>query len=124
MAPLRSIIMDALRTRGITSRISFWYGARSRRELFYGEELEQLARDYPNFSWHVALSAAGPSDEWQGATGYIHQVVHENYLRSHPDPAACEFYLCGPPAMLGACRAMLKELGVPDRQVFFDDFGI
>jgi Na+-transporting NADH:ubiquinone oxidoreductase subunit F len=83
-----------------------------------------LARERANFTWHVALSAASAADEWSGPTGYIHEVVRDAYLSGHPDPAGCEYYLCGPPMMLRACRAMLSQLGVPAEQIFFDDFGI
>jgi Na+-transporting NADH:ubiquinone oxidoreductase subunit F len=124
MAPLRSIIVDSLRNRASNARISYWYGSRSRRELFYGEDFEQLAREFRNFSWHVALSEPTGAVEWAGKTGYIHQVVHDEYLARHADPRACEYYLCGPPAMLSAARAMLVALSVPTEHVFFDDFGI
>lgn len=124
MAPLRSIVLDTLRNRRSTVRISFWYGARGRGELFYFEDFEQLARDHANFSWHVALSDAGPEDEWTGPRGYIHEVMRDLYLNHHPGPTACEYYLCGPPPMLRACQAMLHQLGVPVGQIFFDDFGI
>lgn len=124
MAPLRSIIVDLLRNRASSARISYWYGARTRRELFYREDFEQLAREFRNFSWHVALSDVASEDEWDGSQGYIHQVVHDVYLNRHPDPRSCEYYLCGPPAMLTATRAMLTTLGVPNEQVSLDDFGI
>lgn len=124
MAPLRSIIVDLLRNRASSARISYWYGARTRRELFYREDFEQLAREFLNFSWRVALSDAVGEGEGGEARGYIHQVIYDEYLNRHPDPRGCEYYLCGPPAMLAATRAMLTTLGVPDDQVFFDDFGI
>jgi Na+-transporting NADH:ubiquinone oxidoreductase subunit F len=124
MAPLRSIIVDLLRNRASPARISYWYGARTGRELFYREDFEQLAREFRNFSWHVALSDVASGDEWDGSRGYIHQAVHDEYLHRHPDPRDCEYYLCGPPAMLAATRAMLTTLGVPADQVLFDDFGI
>jgi Na(+)-translocating NADH:ubiquinone oxidoreductase F subunit len=124
MAPLRSIIVDLLRNRASSARISYWYGARTSRELFYREDFEQLAREFRNFSWRVALSDMDREDEEGGLRGYIHQVVRDDYLHRHPDPRGCEYYLCGPPAMLAATRAMLTALGVPADQVFFDDFGI
>lgn len=117
MAPRRSIIVDLLRNRASSARISYWYGARTDRELFYGEDFEQLAREFRNFSWQVALSDASREHEGDESRGYIHQVVHDDYLHRHPDPRGCEYYLCGPPAMLAATRAMLTTLGVPADQV-------
>ncbi|WP_415923002.1 hypothetical protein [Steroidobacter sp.] len=100
------------------------YGARTRRELFYRRDFEQLAGEFGNFSWRVALSDVAREDEGSEARGYIHQVVYDEYLSRHSDPRECEYYLCGPPAMLAATRAMLTTLGVPADRVFFDDFGI
>jgi len=124
MAPLRSIVFDLLRNQRSAAPISFWYGARNRRELFYQEDFVALAREHRNFKWYVALSEPSADDDWAGPVGYIHDVVRERYLFEHLDPAACEYYLCGPPQMLQACRRMLERLGVPGDQVFFDDFGI
>lgn len=123
MAPMRSHIFDQLVRLKTKRKISFWYGARSMREMFYQEEFEQLARDNPNFSFHIALSDPLPEDNWTGYTGFIHNVLYENYLRDHPAPEDCEFYMCGPPMMNAAVIAMLKDLGVEDENILLDDFG-
>ncbi len=122
MAPMRSHIFDQLKRLHSTRKISFWYGARSLREMFYDEEFEQLARDNPNFTFHVALSDPLPEDNWTGHTGFIHNVLYENYLRDHPAPEDCEFYMCGPPVMNAAVIKMLKDLGVEDENILLDDF--
>ncbi len=98
------------------AKISFWYGARSLREMFYDEEFEQLARDNPNFTFHVALSDPLPEDNWTGHTGFIHNVLYENYLRDHPAPEDCEFYMCGPPVMNAAVIKMLRISGRRGRE--------
>ena len=103
--------------------VSFWYGARSLREMFYVEEFDALAAENDNFEWHVALSDPLPEDNWDGHTGFIHQVVQDNYLKDHPAPEDCEYYICGPPLMLQAVLAMLDELGVEPENIAFDDFG-
>ncbi|SHF18100.1 NADH:ubiquinone oxidoreductase, Na(+)-translocating, F subunit [Microbulbifer donghaiensis] len=123
MAPLRSIIVDQLRNRGSGRKISFWYGARSLREVFYAEEFHQLAAEHGNFAWHLGLSEPRAEDNWSGASGFISDIVAEQYLRSHPEIGNCEFYLCGPPPMLKACIAMLTALGVAEDRIAFDDFG-
>ncbi|UHQ56784.1 NADH:ubiquinone reductase (Na(+)-transporting) subunit F [Microbulbifer sp. YPW16] len=123
MAPLRSIIVDQLRNRGSRRRIHFWYGARSLREVFYRDLFDTLAAEHPNFHWHLGLSEPHPDDRWSGPTGYISDIAAEQYLRGHQDLDECEFYLCGPPAMLKASIAMLTALGVPREQIAFDDFG-
>ena len=123
MAPLRSHVFDQLEYRKTTRRISFWYGARGRIDLYYADDMERLAREHPNFSWHVALSDPAPGDAWDGETGFIHDVVYRNHLQAHPDPAACEYYLCGPPLMIEAVQAMLDRLGVPRENILYDDFG-
>ncbi|WP_333891928.1 NADH:ubiquinone reductase (Na(+)-transporting) subunit F [Atlantibacter subterraneus] len=123
MAPMRSHIFDQLVRLKTQRKISFWYGARSMREMFYQEEFEQLARDNPNFSFHIALSDPLPEDNWTGYTGFIHNVLYENYLRDHPAPEDCEFYMCGPPMMNAAVITMLKNLGVEDENILLDDFG-
>jgi Na+-transporting NADH:ubiquinone oxidoreductase subunit F len=123
MAPLRSIILDQLRNRRATRCMSYWYGARSPLEMFYAEEFEQLAREFSNFSWHPAQSENGAGATPPAHAGHIHEVVAREFLSKHADPAACEYYLCGPPMMLEACRRLLKSAHVPDEQVFFDDFG-
>jgi Na+-transporting NADH:ubiquinone oxidoreductase subunit F len=123
MAPLRSIVLDQLLGKGSERTMSFWYGARNRRELCYAEEFERLAREHPSFSWHVALSEPAEEDAWEGDTGFIHEVVQHRHLAGHPAPAECEFYLCGPPLMVGAALAMLERLGVSRGRIFHDDFG-
>lgn len=123
MAPLRSIIFDQLERRQATRQISFWYGARSRADIFYREELDGLATKYPNFRWVPALSEPSPGDAWDGAVGLVHDVVLKQYLAHHAAPDECEYYLCGPPLMLGAVLEMLDELGVEPHNIFFDDFG-
>ena len=123
MAPLRSIIVDQLRNRGSGRNISFWYGARSLREVFYAEEFHQLAAEYGNFAWRLGLSEPRAEDNWSGACGFISDIVAEQFLRGHPEIGNCEFYLCGPPPMLKACIAMLTELGVAEDRIAFDDFG-
>jgi Na+-transporting NADH:ubiquinone oxidoreductase subunit F len=122
MAPLRAHLAYLLETENSARRISYWYGARSKREAFYQEYFTALANAHPNFAFHVALSAHLPEDNWTGLAGFIHEVVHENYLRDHPNPKAAEYYLCGPPPMIRACRKMLSELGVPELQIAFDEF--
>ncbi|MGB5813619.1 MAG: NADH:ubiquinone reductase (Na(+)-transporting) subunit F [Thermoanaerobaculia bacterium] len=123
MAPMRSHIFDQLRRLASKRKITYWYGARSLREAFYQEDFDELARDCDNFEWHLALSEPQPEDNWTGYTGFIHQVVHDNYLEDHPAPEDIEYYLCGPPLMLQACRQMFDDLGVEPENVLFDDFG-
>jgi len=122
IAPLRSMILDQL-GKGTERRISLWYGARNIDELCYIDELMEAAERHENFSCHVALSSAGELREWQGYTGFIHSVVQEHYLRDHPAPESVEYYLCGPPLMSAATLQMLESLGVPRKNVLFDDFG-
>jgi Na+-transporting NADH:ubiquinone oxidoreductase subunit F len=123
MAPMRSHIFDQLKRLSSSRKISFWYGARSLKELFYKEEYDQLATDFSNFEWHVAMSDPQPEDNWTGPTGFIHNVLFENYLKDHPAPEDCEFYMCGPPMMNAAVIKMLKSLGVEDENILLDDFG-
>ncbi len=123
MGPLRSIILDQLLNKAGGRIISFWYGARNYRELYYQETFDQLALDHDNFSWTAVLSDQEPDERWQGPRGMIHQVVLENYLARHPDPGNCEFYICGPPAMLMATLEMLAERGVRSVAIRYDDFG-
>ena len=123
MAPLRAHAFDQLERRHATRTITFWYGARSRRELFYLDEFDRLAAEHENFAWTVALSEPRADDGWAGPVGLIHEVLFERHLKRHPDPAACEYYLCGPPMMVQATRRMLAELGVDPADVHFDDFG-
>ena len=124
MAPMRSHVLDQLLRLESKRKISFWYGARSRRELFYGDLFDRLAAEHENFSWHVALSEPLPDDDWLGYRGFIHQVVYEHHLEHHPEPEDCEFYLCGPTVMIKAVLHMLEDLGVPEESVLFDDFGM
>jgi Na+-transporting NADH:ubiquinone oxidoreductase subunit F len=123
MAPMRSHIFDQLRRLKTDRKITFWYGARSLRELFYKEDYDMLQAENPNFKWHVALSDPQPEDNWNGLTGFIHNVLYENYLKDHPAPEDCEFYMCGPPMMNAAVIKMLKSLGVEDDNILLDDFG-
>ncbi|MBB3061441.1 NADH:ubiquinone reductase (Na(+)-transporting) subunit F [Microbulbifer rhizosphaerae] len=123
MAPMRSHIFDQLKRLNSKRKISFWYGARSLREMFYEDDYNGLQAEFDNFQWHVALSDPQPEDNWSGFTGFIHNVVYENYLRDHPAPEDCEYYMCGPPMMNAAVINMLKELGVEDDNILLDDFG-
>jgi len=123
MAPLRSIIFDQLLRLNSKRKISFWYGARSLKEIFYQEDFDNLAKKYDNFTWNVALSQPLPEDNWIGYTGFIHAVVYENYLKNHPAPEDVEYYLCGPPMMLDSILNMLDSLGVEKENIRFDDFG-
>ncbi|WP_237056052.1 NADH:ubiquinone reductase (Na(+)-transporting) subunit F [Microbulbifer sediminum] len=123
MAPMRSHIFDQLKRLNSTRKISFWYGARSLREMFYEDDYNGLQEEFDNFQWHVALSDPQPEDNWSGYTGFIHNVVYENYLKDHPAPEDCEYYMCGPPMMNAAVINMLKDLGVEDDNIMLDDFG-
>ncbi len=123
MAPMRSHIFDQLCRIKSKRKISFWYGARSKNEMFYVDDFDRLAKENDNFQWHVALSDALPEDNWQGHTGFIHNVLYEEYLKNHPAPEDCEFYLCGPPMMGKAVIEMLLDLGVEHENIMFDDFG-
>ena len=123
MAPMRSHIFDQLKRLHSKRKMSFWYGARSKREMFYVEDFDMLAAENPNFTWNVALSDPLPEDNWTGYTGFIHNVIYENYLRDHEAPEDCEFYMCGPPMMNAAVIKMLKDLGVEDENILLDDFG-
>ena len=123
MAPMRSHVFDQLRRLNSKRKLTFWYGARSRRETFYVEDFDMLAREHENFEWHVALSDSQPEDDWQGYTGFIHDVLYENYLKDHPAPEDCEYYMCGPPMMNAAVIQMLESLGVERENILLDDFG-
>jgi len=123
MAPMRSHIFDQLKRLGSDRKISFWYGARSLREMFYQDEYDQLQAENSNFIWHAALSDPQDEDNWEGYTGFIHNVLFENYLKDHPAPEDCEFYMCGPPMMNAAVIEMLKSLGVEEENILLDDFG-
>ncbi|MEH6452855.1 MAG: NADH:ubiquinone reductase (Na(+)-transporting) subunit F [Psychromonas sp.] len=123
MAPMRSHIFDQFRRLKTKRKASFWYGARSKREMFYVEDFDNIASENENFEWHVALSDPQPEDNWDGYTGFIHNVLFENYLKEHEAPEDCEFYMCGPPVMNAAVIGMLKDLGVEDENIMLDDFG-
>jgi Na+-transporting NADH:ubiquinone oxidoreductase subunit F len=124
MAPLRSHVLHLLKTLKTTDRkISYWYGARSRNEIFYEEDFRALEREFPNFSFHIALSAPLPEDHWTGDVGFIHDVIYNNYLKNHEEPEDIEYYMCGPGPMASAVIKMLDNLGVPREMLMFDDFG-
>ena len=123
MAPMRSHIFDQLKRRHTKRKMSFWYGARSLKEMFYEEEFNELAEQNENFEWHLALSEPQPEDNWDGLTGFIHQVLYDEYLSEHEAPEDCEYYLCGPPMMNTAVVKMLDSLGVPKENILLDDFG-
>ena len=122
MAPLRSHLSHLFETLKTGRRVSFWYGARSRQEIFYQDYFENLARQFPNFSFHLALSEPQPDDNWTGSTGFIHEVLEQEYLKNHANPAGMEYYLCGPPMMVRATTEMLNRLGVAESQIAFDEF--
>ncbi len=123
MAPMRSHILDQLLRLKSGRKMSYWYGARSLREAFYIEELDRLAAEHENFEWHLALSDPQPEDNWTGYTGFIHEVLLDNYLRDHPAPEDCEYYMCGPPMMNAAVINMLESQGVETENILLDDFG-
>jgi Na+-transporting NADH:ubiquinone oxidoreductase subunit F len=123
MAPMRSHIFDQFRRIHTDRKATFWYGARSKREAFYVEDFDNIQEENENFNWHVALSDPLPEDNWDGYTGFIHQVLYEEYLKDHPSPEDCEYYLCGPPMMNQAVINMLLDLGVERENIMLDDFG-
>lgn len=123
MAPMRAHIFDQLRRLGTKRKMTFWYGARSLREAFYVEEFDQLATEHDNFTWHLALSEPVDEDNWSGYVGFIHKVLHDNYLNTHSAPEDCEYYICGPPMMNSAVITMLEDLGVTRDHIMLDDFG-
>jgi Na+-transporting NADH:ubiquinone oxidoreductase subunit F len=124
MAPLRSHLFHLFHTEKEKNRkISYWYGGRSLREIFYTEHFRNIEADFPNFKYNIALSEPLPEDNWTGYTGFIHQVLLDNYLKNHPEPEEIEYYLCGPPMMNAAVFKMLDDLGVPPENIAFDDFG-
>ena len=123
MAPMRSHLFDQLKRLHSKRKISFWYGARSMREMFYQEDYDELDKLNDNFEWHVALSDPQPEDNWTGYTGFIHNVLYEEYLKDHPAPEDCEYYMCGPPMMNAAVVQMLTDLGVEPENILLDDFG-
>ena len=123
MAPMRSHIFDQLKRKHATRKMSFWYGARSLKEVFYDEEFDDLDAANDNFNWHLALSEPQPEDNWDGPTGFIHQVLHDQFLKGHSAPEDCEYYMCGPPMMNTAVIKMLEDFGVPRENIMLDDFG-
>jgi Na+-transporting NADH:ubiquinone oxidoreductase subunit F len=122
MAPLRAHLSHLLESERTARRVSFWYAARSRQEIFYDEYFNQLAEAHRNFSFHLALSSPLPEDNWSGLTGHIHEIFLEKHLAGHPNPAHAEYYLCGPPMMIKACIKMLSTVGVPANQIAYDEF--
>ncbi|PKP05640.1 MAG: NADH:ubiquinone reductase (Na(+)-transporting) subunit F [Bacteroidetes bacterium HGW-Bacteroidetes-5] len=123
MAPMRSHIFHLFHTERTTRKVSFWYGARSLREVFYEDEFRAIEKEFPNFTFNLALSEPKPEDNWTGYTGFIHKVLFDNYLSKHEEPEEIEYYLCGPPMMNSAVNTMLDNLGVPIENIAFDDFG-
>ena len=123
MAPMRSHIFNLFKTMHTKRKVSFWYGARSLKEAPYRDEFDQIAAENPNFKWTLALDSPQPEDNWTGPVGFIHQVIFENYLKNHENPEDIEYYLCGPPMMIQAVTKMLYDLGVPDENVMYDNFG-
>ncbi len=123
MAPMRSHIFHLFHTERTTRKVSFWYGARSLREVFYEDEFRAIEKEFPNFTFNLALSEPKPEDNWTGYTGFIHKVLYDNYLSKHEEPEEIEYYLCGPPMMNSAVNTMLDNLGVPIENIAFDDFG-
>jgi len=123
MAPLRSHIFHLFHTEKSDRKVSYWYGGRSKRELFYTDHFRKIEKEFPNFTYNIALSEPLPEDNWKGYTGFIHQALYDNYLGDHPEPDEVEFYLCGPPLMNAAVLKMLDDMGVPPENIRFDDFG-
>jgi Na+-transporting NADH:ubiquinone oxidoreductase subunit F len=123
MAPLRSHIFELFKNRQSDRKVSYWYGGRSKRELFYEDEFREIEKQFPNFNFQLALSEPLPEDNWDGYTGFIHQVLYDNYLKDHPAPEDIEYYICGPPMMNSAVFKMLDDLGVEKENIAFDDFG-
>ncbi len=123
MAPLRSHLFHLFHTLKTKRKVSFWYGARSMREIFYAEDFRAIEKEFPNFTFNIALSEPKPEDNWNGYVGFIHQVLYDNYLKDHEEPEEIEFYMCGPPMMIDAVNKLLYNLGVPDEMIAYDDFG-
>lgn len=123
MAPMRSHIFDLFYNKHTSRKVSFWYGGRSLRELFYVDDFEKIAKENDNFSFNIALSEPLPTDNWKGMTGFIHDAIFENYLKNHKNPEDIEYYICGPPLMLKAVLNMLDNLGVPNENILYDNFG-
>ncbi len=123
MAPLRSHVFELFKNRKTKRKVSYWYGGRSMRELFYVDHFQAIEKEFPNFQFNIALSDPLPEDHWDGYTGFIHQVLHDEYLQNHPAPEDIEYYICGPPMMNAAVFKMLEDLGVEQDNIFHDDFG-
>ncbi len=124
MAPLRAQLLHLFKTLKTTDRkVSYWYGARSKNEIFYEEDFRQIEKEFPNFEFHIALSEPRPEDNWTGPVGFIHQVIYDNYLKDHDEPEEIEYYMCGPGPMANAVKGMIDSLGVPPEMLLFDDFG-
>jgi len=123
MAPLRSHLFHLFHTLKTSRKVSYWYGARSKREIFYEDHFREIEKKFDNFKFHIALSEPKEEDNWDGYTGFIHQVLYDNYLRYHEEPEEVEYYMCGPPMMNDAVNKLLYDLGVPDEMIDFDDFG-
>jgi Na+-transporting NADH:ubiquinone oxidoreductase subunit F len=120
---MRSHIFDQLKRLKSKRKITFWFGARNAREILYREEFDRLQAEHDNFRWFAALSEPDPEGDWKGMTGFIHEALHEHYLKDHPAPEDCEYYLCGPPMMIRAVMNMLDSLGVDPDNIIYDDFG-
>lgn len=123
MAPLRAQILHLFNTVKTGRKVSYWYGARSKKEIFYEEDFREIERNFPNFKFHIALSDPQPEDNWDGYVGFIHQVILDNYLSKHEAPEDIEYYMCGPGPMANAVKGMLENLGVERSSLYFDDFG-
>ncbi|MCF6241885.1 MAG: NADH:ubiquinone reductase (Na(+)-transporting) subunit F [Bacteroidales bacterium] len=123
MAPMRSHIFDQFLTKRTKRKATFWYGARSKREIFYEDHFRKIEEEFDNFKFTIALSEPMPDDNWDGPVGFIHQVIFDEYLKNHEEPEEIEYYLCGPPMMNDAVTKMLYDLGVPDEMIAYDDFG-
>jgi Na+-transporting NADH:ubiquinone oxidoreductase subunit F len=123
MAPMRSHIFHLFHTLKTKRKVSYWYGARSKREIFYEDQFRAIEKEFPNFTFNIALSEPLPEDNWDGMTGFIHQVLYDNYLRYHEEPEEIEYYMCGPPMMNSAVQKLLYDMGVPEEMIDFDDFG-
>ncbi len=123
MAPMRSHIFDLFHSQKTNRKATFWYGGRSKRELFYVDDFRNIEKEFNNFKFHIGLSEPKPEDNWDGYVGFIHQVIYDNYLKNHPEPEEIEYYICGPGMMLDACTKMLDNLGVPSENILYDDFG-